>query len=337
MVSWADRALANAKVMAAKAAEVSKEIAADADAALAEKRPGYVAAKAEILAAGKEARVAGAAKLASAGQTQSGAAVGSTVRNVTGKLGQLPVLSAPLDAAKAHYGVAELAAAFKADPENPMSAVQLAEALEFVEHDMRAYRVVRATVDPAYLIHRKLVMTAAQLGKDDVDPTKLALLKRAFRVARSKIAQNPEDAPALHALGRVYLVQGDPHHGAVASALASRTGEDPLALITLARCHAAMGQDARAHEVASEAAQHGATYAYEFLAQLALTVPGQRRAEAVAQFEQLRSRVTPSGRAEYLGTSVDVSEVWGAVRKMQRERTIVANAKVREKWNGLGT
>lgn len=336
-MGWKDRALAHAKVVAAKTAEISKELAAEADRTLTESRPGYAGLKADVLEAGREIRTAASDKLVAAGQTETGAAVGKRVRKVAVKLGELPILSAPLDAAKARHGVDELAATFRSHPGDPMVAVHLAEALDAVQHDLKAYRVVRSAVDHAYLLHRQLVVAAAGLGDEGNDPTRIALLRRAYAQARVAVAANPEDARALHALARVYLSQGDPHHGALASAMSCRLSGDALPILTLARCQMALGAEDTARHLALSAAEQGATYGYELLAQLSLSSPGRGVTAAAKRFEEFRSLVTPEGRRDYKGTAVDGAGAWAALKATQKKRAAAAGTKLKEKANGLGT
>ncbi len=171
-MGWSDKAVARARLAAAKAVETSKELLTEADEALLSARPGYADLKRNVAETAGEAREAASRKLAEAGTTKSGAKIGGATRTGLEKLGQMPILSAPMDAAKARHGIEQLAQACRDEPDEPMHAVRLAEALDRVHQDLVKYRTARAAVDPMYLIHRQVIVTAAQLGKDAEDPTR---------------------------------------------------------------------------------------------------------------------------------------------------------------------
>jgi hypothetical protein len=337
-MGWSDRAIARARLAAAKALEASQELLAEADKALLSSHPEYSDAKAALAAAAAEMRKTANRKLAQAASTQTGAKVGDATRKGLATLAQLPVLSAALDAAKARHAIDALAARCREDPEEPMHAVRLVEGLDRVQDDLRNYRRVRTAIDPMYRVHRQVIVTAAQLGQEAKDPIRVSLLKRAFVQARRRLAEVPDDPKALHTLARVYLAQGDVRHGALAAALSYRSDPgDPLPLVTLARCHMVSGERDRAAAVAERAVAVGATYANELLAVIVLNQTGRPHAELADEFERLRSRVTPEARLAYLGCQPDASAAWQTFKSIQSERTAKVAQKARELSDGLGT
>jgi hypothetical protein len=336
-MAWSDRAVARARLAAAKARDVSKELLEAADEQLAHSSDGYVAMKAASKTLHDETTAAMKEQLQRFGSTAAGAKVGAGTRRGIEALVQLPVVSVPIDALKARYGVDLLFERLREEPAEPLRAVQLVEAMDRMQADLRVYRTARSVVDPVYILRRAAMVTAAQLGDDAHDSTRLALLKRAFVQSRRRLADVSADPHALHALARVYAAQGDTTHASAAAALSYRAKpSDPLPLVTLARCHLIDEDDCAAQAIARRAVAEGADYGNELLANVVLRHSHLSVSELVHEFESLRSKVTPEGRIAYAGCIAGGSVVWRALKSGQADRIGRAATRVKEISHGLG-
>lgn len=326
-VGWMDRALAKAKVTTDQARQLGRELAADLDEEFGSS-PEYQEMKAaasrtrvRAVHVATEVKVAAADALTTAGDTTAGQKVGEGTRRAAAVLSKAPVVTAVTDAAKARHGVELLFARLQEAPENPLPAVWLAEALDRVYAGLDKYQRLRSVTSLTYALGRQALLSAAELGAVPSDPTRTRLLKRAYAQARLTLRQQPRDGHSLHVLARVYLAQGQADQ-AVRAAKASLiiTPDDGLAWVTLARCYEARGMHASAEKAARRAVELGADYGYEVLARRALSRGQQEQQDLPAEYEALRAKVTPAGRAAYLGVAVTGEQAVKQVKDEQRRK-----------------
>lgn len=245
------------------------------------------------------------------------------MRSAAGFIATLPVFTALTDAARARHGVDDLYATLRVHPQDPQQALWLAEALDRVHGDLALFGRVRSLTSPTYALRRRLLLSALELGEQPSDPVRVRLLKSAYRRSLSAVRVNSKDHEALHVLARIYLAQGDlVSAGRLAKVSILTDPSDGLAWITMARVFFVAGQYSSAKVAAERAVSAGAGYGNELLAQLVIAQTPEEAATAVAEFERLRSLVTPADRRAYFGTAVEPRAALRHVKEEQVRRAV---------------
>ncbi|MGQ0573206.1 MAG: tetratricopeptide repeat protein [Pseudonocardia sp.] len=266
--------------------------------------------------------------LARAGSSAAGAALGERVRALGRAAGRLPLLSAPMDLFSERSGVDALVAAVQADPGDVMAHLWLGEALATMQADARRFdqvRAVVAAVNPASLVLRGAIRTAATLGAAPTDPAG-EVFARTRVLAATRLRADPRDAPALHALARVLLATGHPEHAVQPAklAVAASTGADRArALVILARTYLVLGRDTSAGNVARKAVDAGCSLGWQVLAELLYrdgAIAGDEGTPRHRHYVELRARVTDDDRRAYHGAHRSAAEVRRSVIDAQRRR-----------------
>jgi len=319
-----DRASAAARLVADQVKTTAVETAREFDAGLSDKSDyrtlrqlgqDALTSSKQYLAEGREL---GVGLMREVGETEAGAATGTSVRTLGKQINALPVLSAIVDSFKARHGIEELATRLVEEPENPLKAVQLAEGMSRVTRDLTYYRRTRSIISPTYAIRRQLIVGAVGLGLEDSDATVVCLQKRAFFQAKAQIHADPTNTNALHTMARVYLNEGDRVQALVTSKLAVLS--EPKAgvcWITLARCYLLEDRVEDARSAASKAVSLGQSYGNEVLAALALIDAEGGVRDTSLRFDELRASVKPQDRQEYLGAPLGAKAAWDTLLETQ--------------------
>ena len=260
------------------------------------------------------------------GDTAAGQRLGRGTRRIGSRIQDLPVLSAIMDTVVHKNGVLELRERLAADPTDPMTHIHLAEALRRCERDLRAYFIGRAAVNPSSVVVRHALRTAAGLDAEETEPAPRQLLRRAFALARHRLAVDPRDAEALHAAARVYLIEGQPRLAVRFARRAVLTEPDSSgpALITLARGYLELGHETAARSAAMMAIERGMTIGHQVLASIAQPEAANSWRDHLQIDGEASARVRPEDRHAYNGVAYSPSEVLKAVTQVQRERTRAA-------------
>lgn len=260
------------------------------------------------------------------GDTEVGRRLGHGTRRLGSRIQDLPVLSAIMDTVVHKNGVVELRERLASDPTDPMTHIHLAEALHRCERDLRLYFIGRAAVNPSSVVVRYALRTAAGLDQDETEPAPRQLRRRAFALARQRLAVDPQDAEALHAAARVYLLEEQPRLAvrlARRAVLAEPDSSGP-ALITLARSYLELGHEVAARNAATMAIERDMTIGHQVLASMEqLDAPRGWRPQLLIDGED-STRVHPEDRRAYNGVAYSPSEVMTAVTQVQREKSRTA-------------
>lgn len=323
-MGWMDKAVAGAKVAKENAKKLSQEVLEDLDATYGDDER-FVAARqaARDLRTKAGAAVADARELKNEAldefaQTQKGKAFGEGARKGVAALAGLPILSALADGLQARHGVPQLYQEFLADPQHPMRAVHLAEAMGRAQRDMRTYRTVRSLTSISYLAVSQGVRASTSISDEPLDPTEVRILKIAFAQSVRRLRADRKDVEANHALARVYLAQGMHDQCLRFSQTAILLNpNDGLPWVTLARAHIEMGDLATAIRASEMAVARGATYGHETLAVARLRMADPGTMDDVRAYERTKGLVKPADREAYLGFAAELSAVMELVKAEQ--------------------
>jgi hypothetical protein len=308
-----------ARDLAEKAKDRAEELAADNERAQASRRVAENAAARTTAAMGR-VRSTLDESLGRAGRTQAGRRVGETTRTTARTIRELPGLSAVVDTIMEKNGVDELRERVANDPVDPMACIHLAAALQRAERDLRSYAAARVLVNPGSLVLRQTFRAAAGLDAQSDEPAQTRLLRRAFGLAKQRLAADQADAGAFHALARIYLMQRQPHH-AVKFAKKAAACDPEQAGLPLARAYLELGQTRPARRAAEMATRQGMTLGYQILAATTGTPRPQGPASSVRAEAQLLTRITSEDQRRYDGVAYTTSEISRAVVSRQREKT----------------
>ena len=246
--------------------------------------------------------------------TRVGGAIGTGMGYLGQYLGALPVLSLPRAVVDQRRGVVRLTEAVAADPDDPVPAVQLADALRLMDRDLKLVLAVRTVVlNPCAPLVAEASRMAHALGHGELVNPAEAMLRRAYALALDRVRADEGDAEALHVAARVFLARGaavaglPPARAAVAAASGPLQGQ---ALVTLARLHLANGDSAAARAHAEAAVAAGCSLGLRVLADLIFKddsraaeedPTGGTTAERVGAYRQLLGQVDPDDDAAYRG------------------------------------
>ena len=258
-----------------------------------------------------------------AGDTAIGQRLGRGTRRAGSRIQDLPILSAIMDTVVHKNGVVELRERLAADPTNPMTHIHLAEALRRCERDLRVYFIGRAAVNPSSVVVRHALRTAAGMDQEQTEPATRQLLRRAFALARERLAVDAQNPEALHAAARVYLIEEQPKLAvrfARRAVLAAPDSSGP-ALITLARGYVELGHESAARNAATMAIERGMTIGHQVLASLSQPDTSNGWRDHLQIDGEDSARVCPEDRRAYNGVAYSPSEVLRTVTQIQREKT----------------
>lgn len=265
-----------------------------------------------------------------AGETVVGQRLGRGTRRMGARIQDLPVLSAIMDTVVHKNGVVELRERLAADPTDPMTHIHLAEALRRCERDLRVYFIGRAAVNPSSLVLRHALRTAAGLDAEETEPAPRQLLRRAFALASQRLAVDQHDAEALHAVARIYLIEGQPKLAvrlARRAVLAEPDSSGP-ALITLARSYLELGHETAARNAAAMAIERGMTIGHQVLASMSHPDASTGWRDQLQIDGEDSNRVRPEDRRAYNGVAYSPSAVLKAVTQTQSDKTRAVTAEL---------
>jgi hypothetical protein len=310
------------------AAQRVQDAARVADADAVEATAGVLAGwRSEFGGALEALRTRRGTLLAKAASTRAGSAVGTGTVRVGRHVGQLPVLSLPRALIEQSRGVAHLTKRVRDQPEDPVLAVQLAEALRLMHRDMRLFTAARTVWNPyAPLVAEATKMSASLASGELLSPADAAL-RRAFSLAVTHLHSDQENVDALQTTARVYLATGRPHDGVLPAKLAilcATATTKPTALYTLGRLYRHTGHHVAARDAAVLAADGGCSLGWHLLADLVFTSQEYDSTGArVSAYRELLGRVDPEDIAAYRGfVRPNTGDLYRAVVRDQTDKAV---------------
>jgi hypothetical protein len=250
------------------------------------------------------------------------AKIGRWSRRMGREISRLPVVSVVGDALSESSGVRELTARVNGKATDPLSCVQLVEALEKLEKRAKTVRQARAVYNPHGALIGAGLRKASQLGRSEDDRPQLRLCRRATLLSKALLRKNPGDARAVHALARVALLR-ERHADAVrlakrAALLAQPTPGNEL--VTLARAYHGLRHLRSAERAAKMAIRADSTAGYDVLADLLSENEDLMPHVRIQRIRKLRERVREEDRTRYAGVHKRAGHVAWDVAERQREK-----------------
>lgn len=250
------------------------------------------------------------------------AKIGRWSRKMGREISRLPVVSVVGDALSESSGVGELKARVNDEATDPLSCVQLVEALEKLEERAKTVRKARAFYNPQGVLIGEGLRRASQLGRTEDERPQLRLCRRATLLSKVQLRKNPGDARAVHALARVALYR-ERHADAVRLAKRAALLAQPLPgdeLVTLARAYHGMRHLRSAQRAAVFAVRAGSTAGYDVLADLLSENKDWKPHIRIQEVRKLRERIRDEDRVRYAGVHKRTGHVARDVAERQLKK-----------------
>jgi hypothetical protein len=258
-------------------------------------------------------RAAGSARsardrgVARAARTRVGNAVGTSTGRAGRRVKEMPILSLPSAVLEERRGVSHLSSLVADDPENPMPAIWLAEALQLLHRDLKIYLGLRTVWTWYAPLIAETAKVAHALGHGELVRPADAMLRRAYSLAMIRLRADRHDAEALHVVARVFLATGQ-HRGGVKPCTFAVLRSQPTAttqaeaLFTLSRLHHRSGDIASARVAADQAIRQGCSLGWQVRADLVFHAEDQTSTtERITAYRRMLSHIDPDDEVAYRG------------------------------------
>lgn len=322
-MGWLEKAQAAAKIAASEASKLATEaknalVESDLDSVkTAENKEllrGLLSISKDVIAGAKELT---SELIEEAGQTEKGQLIGEGIRELGKAVQKLPGVGLLADSIRARHGIPELVDQLSKDPLDPLKNIQLAESMYKVDRDLKFTDTATGVLHPLAAVARESAKQVSKIGQIDQDPLKIALLKRAFFLARERLIENKssqENSKNLVVISRVYLALGNEDIARKAAEIAFEFDKGNYSAIFLQGLSAfSVGDKVEAMNFASFCINNNFTLGYQLAADIELTSSNKPYKVRIKGYEEQIAKVTSNQRKKYYGFVLNADSATSSV------------------------